>query len=184
MKALMNTKITERILVREHVLKMFDHLNTLKIFGSKIDVESQIDIILGSLPDYFNQFKLNCSMNKFNFAFVELLHALQAAKGIIKGHPSINNVKKTSFFKSFPKGKGKWKKKKVPCNPNKVLNLFRSIGKGKKVNDPKPKGKCFHCEVASHWKRNCPNYLTQNKNSDITESLIIDVSFITDTSNS
>ena len=33
--------------------KMFDHLNTLDILGGEIDGESQIDIILESLLDFF-----------------------------------------------------------------------------------------------------------------------------------
>ena len=41
-------------LVREHVLKIFDHLNTLEILGGEIDAKSQIDIILKLLPDFFN----------------------------------------------------------------------------------------------------------------------------------
>ena len=82
MRALMNTKMAERTPVREHVLKMFDHLNTLQILGCEIDIESQIDIILELLLDSFNQFKLNYSMNKFDFTLADLLNALQAAKGI------------------------------------------------------------------------------------------------------
>ena len=48
----MDTKMTKKTLVREHVLKMFDHLNTLEILGGEIDIEFQIDIILESLPDF------------------------------------------------------------------------------------------------------------------------------------
>ena len=96
MKALMNTKIDKESSVREHIFKIFDHLNTLEIF----DGESQINIIFESLPDFFNQFKLNCSMNKINFTLVD----------IINGHPSVNNVKKTLFFKPFSKKNGKRKK--------------------------------------------------------------------------
>ena len=104
-------------------------------------------------------------------------------KGIIKDHPSINNVKKASFSRSFPNGKGKRKNKKVLSNPNKVLNPFRDIGKWKTVNDPKPKGKCFHYGIAGQWKRNYLNYLAQKKNSSITESLIVETRFIVGTSN-
>ena len=72
-------------------------------------------------------------MNKIDFTLAELLNALKAVEGIIKGHIGINNLEKTLLFK----GKDKWKKKKVPNNSNKVLNPFRDIGKWKKVNDPK-----------------------------------------------
>ena len=76
MRALMNTKMAKGTPMRDHVLKMFDHLNTSEILGGGIDGESKIDIILKSLLDSFNQFKLNCSMNKIDFIFYELLNAL------------------------------------------------------------------------------------------------------------
>ena len=123
-------------------------------------------------------------MNKINFILYELLNTLQADEGIIKCHPSVNNVENASLYKPFPKGKGKWKKKKALSNPNKILNPFRDIGKGKKVNDPKPNDKCFHCGITGHSKRNYPNDLTQKNNSGINESLIIGISFIAGTSNS
>ena len=43
MKTLMNTKMDEGTLMREHVLKIFDHLNILEILSGGIDTESQID---------------------------------------------------------------------------------------------------------------------------------------------
>ena len=52
------------------------------------------------------------------------------------------------------------------------------------MNDPKPKEKYFQFEGVGHQKRNCPNYLAQKKDSGITESLIVEVSFIVGTSNS
>ena len=63
MVALMNTNMAEGTSVRDNVLKMFDHLNTLEILDGEIDVESQIDIIFELLPDSFNQFKLKYNMN-------------------------------------------------------------------------------------------------------------------------
>ena len=50
--------------VRDLILKMFDNLSTLEILGGEINIESQIDIILESLSDSFNQFKHNYNMNK------------------------------------------------------------------------------------------------------------------------
>ena len=71
--------------MREHVLKMFDCLNTLEILVIEIDAESQIDIILKSLPHSFNQFKLNYSMNKRIFTLIELLKHFISNGGYYQG---------------------------------------------------------------------------------------------------
>ena len=91
---------------------MIDHLNTLENLVGKIDGESQIDIILELLPDSFNQVKLNCSINKIDFILAKLLNALKIVKCIIKGHPSINNIEKTSSSKPFPRERASKKSKK------------------------------------------------------------------------
>ena len=64
MKALLNTKMVEGTPVRDHVLQMIAHLNELEILGAKIDDESQVDIMLMSLPESFKNFCLNYSMSK------------------------------------------------------------------------------------------------------------------------
>jgi hypothetical protein len=57
MKALMNTQMVEGTPVRDHVLRMMSHLNEMEILGADIDGETQIDIILMSLPKSFEQFR-------------------------------------------------------------------------------------------------------------------------------
>ena len=54
MRVLINTTMTKKTSVRDHILKIIDHLNTLEVLGVEIDVKFQIDIILESLPDSFN----------------------------------------------------------------------------------------------------------------------------------
>ena len=49
--------------VRERVLKMIGFLNELETLGATIDTQTQVDIILNSLPVSFVQFKLNYNMN-------------------------------------------------------------------------------------------------------------------------
>ena len=58
MKAL-NTKMVEGTPVQDHVLKMISHLNELEILGAEIDGESQVDIVLRSLPESYKNFRLN-----------------------------------------------------------------------------------------------------------------------------
>ena len=60
---LMGAKMAEGTPVREHVLKMIGFLNELETLGATIDTQTQVDIILNSLPVPFAQFKLNYNMN-------------------------------------------------------------------------------------------------------------------------
>ena len=85
MKALLNTKMAKGTPVRDHVLKMIGHLNELEILGVEIDGESQVDIVLMSLPESFKSFRLNYSMNKGSYSLAELLKELQTTEGIL-GH--------------------------------------------------------------------------------------------------
>ena len=59
MRALLNTKMAEGIPVRDQVLKIIAHLNELEILGAEIDGESQVDIVLMSLPESYKNFHLN-----------------------------------------------------------------------------------------------------------------------------
>ena len=64
MRALLHTKMAKGTPVRDHVLKMISHLNELEILGAEIDGESQVDIVLISLPESYKNFCLNYSMSK------------------------------------------------------------------------------------------------------------------------
>ena len=43
---------------------MISNLNTLEVLGTDIDGESQVDMILQSLPESFKEFRLNYIMTK------------------------------------------------------------------------------------------------------------------------
>ena len=58
MRALLNMKMAEGTPVWDHVMKMTSHLNELKILGAEIDGESQVDIVLMSLPESYKNFRL------------------------------------------------------------------------------------------------------------------------------
>ena len=145
MKALLNTKMAEGTLVRDHVLKMIGHLNELEILGAEIDGESQVDIVLMSLPESFKSFRLNYSMNKGSYSLAELLKELQAAEGII-GHAKSVQVAEKGSSSSAKRGK---KKRKAPK---------QNTGSKQKTqkSEDKSKGKCFTCGQKGHWKKDCP----------------------------
>ena len=53
-----NTKMIDGTSLREHCLRMISNLNTLEVLGADINVKSQVDMILQSLPESFKEFKL------------------------------------------------------------------------------------------------------------------------------
>ena len=150
MKALLNTKMAEESQVQKHVLKMISHLNELEVLGAEVDGKIQIDIVLMSLPESFNNFRLTYNMSKLNYSLAELLKELQVAEGII-GHKRSLHVMEKGSSSSVKKGKGKKKVSKLDAKPKKQQQQQKP-----KVGDGKPKGKCFTCGQKGHYKNNCP----------------------------
>ena len=145
MKALLNKKIAQETPVRDHVLKMIGHLNELEILGAEIDGESQVDIVLMSLPESFKNFCLNYSMNEGSYSLAELLKELQIAEEILGQAKSVQVVEKGSSS-STKNGK---KKRKAP-KPSAGSKQKSKLGDGKL------KRKCFTCGQKGHWKKDCP----------------------------
>ena len=80
MKLILNTKMAQGTLVREHCLKMISYLNTMEVLGADIDGESQVDMILPSLPKSFKVFRLNYNMNKKIYTLSKLINELVATE--------------------------------------------------------------------------------------------------------
>eukprot|EP00268_Persea_americana_P067140 TRINITY_DN92055_c0_g1_i1.p1 TRINITY_DN92055_c0_g1~~TRINITY_DN92055_c0_g1_i1.p1 ORF type:complete len:107 (-),score=4.74 TRINITY_DN92055_c0_g1_i1:29-349(-) len=64
------------------------------------------------------------------------------------------------------------------------IDLNGGMAKGNKSMGVKPKGKCFYYGMLGHLKRNCPDYLLKKKTTSMIESLVSEVSFTTNTSES
>ena len=130
-----NTKMAEGTSVREHCLRMISNLNTLEVLSADIDGESQVDMILQSLPESFKEFRLNYNMNKKIYSLSELMNELVAAEGIL-GTSSVDaNMTEASTSQPKSKGKGKKKKKKKKKNFAKQDGKQVALGvanKGKK----------------------------------------------------
>ncbi|CAA0834951.1 Unknown protein, partial [Striga hermonthica] len=84
MRVLMNMTMQEGTPVREHVLAMMAQLNELEVLGAFIDGETQVDIVLQSLPKSFEQFRLNYNMNKMLMTLSELVAELKSAEGLFR----------------------------------------------------------------------------------------------------
>ncbi|XP_042422622.1 uncharacterized protein LOC122010221, partial [Zingiber officinale] len=107
MRKIMTATMQEGTPVRDHILKMMAYLNEIQILGGEIDGETQIDMILQTLPRSFEQFRLNYNMNKRVYSLAELLTELQAAEGLFRHNAQIHYAENGSTSK--PKGKKKKK---------------------------------------------------------------------------
>ena len=96
---------------------MISHLNELEVLGAEVDGETQIDIVLMSLPESFSNFRLTYNMNKSSYSLAELLKELQAVEGIIDHKRSLHVMEKGSS--SSTKKKGKKKVPKLDAKPKK-----------------------------------------------------------------
>ncbi|XP_075103506.1 uncharacterized protein LOC142178077 [Nicotiana tabacum] len=157
MKALLNTKMVEGSSVRGRVLKMMSLLNELEVLGANIDKDTQVKMIVQTLPDNFQQFRLNYNMNKIDLSLVKLLNELQSAETIIKQQaPRVTlNFEVGSSFK--PRGEQKKKKAQKPYVGGATAGVKRA------------RGKCYHCKKHGHHKKQCPAYLAKlnNKPGDL-----------------
>ena len=143
MKALLNTKMAEGSPVQEHVLKIISHLNELEVLGAEVDGETQIDIMLMSLPKSFSNFCLTYNLCKSNYSLAELLKELQAAEGIIGHKRNLQVMEKASS--SSAKKNGKKKVPKRNAKPKQQQQQKPKAGVGK------PKGKCYTYGQKGHY---------------------------------
>jgi len=156
--------------VSPHVLKMIEHVDTLKSQGINIPEQLVIDRILHSLSHIkeYVQFRVNYNMQNIRANLNELHKMLvQAERDMGLGEKSstkdvlnINSKSKGKFKRSAYKGK--------------VPPPSKGKGKATKHSSTKPKkgatsdDKCHYCNGTGHWKRNCPKYLGDIKAGRVT----------------
>ena len=145
-KALTSCKMAPGTSVSAHVLKMKGYIDTLEKLDVPIRRELATDLILGSLPESYDQFVMNFNMHGMDKSIAELHGMLKNAEQNIKKANPVLMVQKGKGKGGIGKGKSKLKPKgKVGPKP-----------KGNEPKAPKPKpqkeGNCFHC-VTSHQSR-------------------------------
>ena len=173
MRQIYNSKMAEGTSVREQCLRMISNLNTLEVLGADINGESQVDIILQSLPESFKEFRLNYNMNKKVYTLSELMNELVAAEGILGTSNIDANMVEASTFQPKSKGKSKKKKKKKDFTKKDGKQIALGVSnKGKKI-----KGKCFHCGEKGHWKRNCSKFKPAN-NKDMKSPFLLEICLV------
>ncbi|OAY67135.1 hypothetical protein ACMD2_15836 [Ananas comosus] len=133
---------------------MIIDLEELEKLSLKMDKELQVDLIMQSLFVSYEQFIVNYHMNKIDCTNAELLNMLAIIEGTLKSSKGTVLVVERA---SSSKRKSNWKKK--PAKKQKTENKPKKEASKNKAAD---KGKCFHCNVDGHWKRNCPYYFSNS----------------------
>ena len=85
LKCITDTKMEEGTRVRDHVLKMMDYLNEVKIHGVQIDDKTEINMVIESLPDTFRKFKVSYKLNNKDMTLIKLMHELHAIEEFYQG---------------------------------------------------------------------------------------------------
>ncbi|KAL5749433.1 hypothetical protein ACOSP7_024036 [Xanthoceras sorbifolium] len=111
--AFINLKMKLGQAVKDHMMKVIAHLNIAELNGVEINGETKIDMIVNSLSDSFDQFKLDYTLNNKEYTLQGLMQDVQSAEKILvkgKGQKS-HMVGKVATMKTRKKVKKLQKKK-------------------------------------------------------------------------
>ncbi|KAL5564168.1 hypothetical protein UlMin_027332 [Ulmus minor] len=130
-KAIMNSRMKLGMPVRDHLLRIMAHFNEAEIHGSSIDQQTQVGMILETLPDSFIPFKTNYVLNKMDLNLTALMTELQTFESMIKSKGGEANMVVASSSSSK-------KKKKVSDKRKASLKAKKKVGKAEKkaAKDP------------------------------------------------
>lgn len=70
---IVSTKMEEETPVRDYMIKTVEYFSDAQIMRANIDVETHVDMILGSLLHTFYQFRLNYNMSKMIMSLLDLM---------------------------------------------------------------------------------------------------------------
>ncbi|KAL0439749.1 UNVERIFIED_CONTAM: hypothetical protein Slati_2457900, partial [Sesamum latifolium] len=153
-----------------HGVKMLSLVEKLKDLKAGLGNDTYIDVILQFLPPSYDPFIVNYNMNGLKKSIHELINMLvQYEVTTHKSELAILVEEETSTSKAKGKGARCWKRKKgkgtaVTATTSTEGAPTASTGKGKgkvggsqrsRVNDV-----CMHCQGKGHWKRECPQLLS------------------------
>ncbi|KAL0404273.1 UNVERIFIED_CONTAM: hypothetical protein Sradi_2068100 [Sesamum radiatum] len=169
-KAFFGTKMTKGSYVHSHGVKMLSLVEKLEDLKVRINNDTYIDVILQSLPPSYDPFIVNYNMNGLEKSIHELINMLVLYEATI--HKSEPAVLVGEALTSKAKGKAarRWKRKK---SKGTAVTATASTG-GAPPAAPKGNGKgkigdsqwskannvCMHCQGKGHWKRECPQLLS------------------------
>ncbi|KAL0427346.1 UNVERIFIED_CONTAM: hypothetical protein Slati_2909400 [Sesamum latifolium] len=138
-KAFFGTKMTEGSSLHSHGVKMLSLVEKLEDIKAGLNNDTYIDVIIQSLPPSYDPFILNYNMNGLEKRGFDLQSERQGCQTLKRKKGKGTAVTATASTRGAP-----------PAAKGKVGGSQRS-----KANDV-----CMHCQGKGHWKRECPQLLS------------------------
>lgn len=96
--------------VRDHCFTMMSHFNRVEVMRAKLE-QIKIDMILKSLLESFNHFKMNYNMIRKDFIPTQLMHVFESVEEFFGKQNNIYHTESYSKHRRKPKCGKKNKKK-------------------------------------------------------------------------
>ncbi|KAL0394829.1 UNVERIFIED_CONTAM: Retrovirus-related Pol polyprotein from transposon TNT 1-94 [Sesamum latifolium] len=141
-KAFFGIKMAKGSSVQSHGVKMLSLVEKLEDLKAGLNNDTYIDVILQSLPPSYDPFIVDYNMNGLEKSIHELSErqGCQPVKRKKDKGTAITATASTGGAPAAPMGKGKGKV---------------GVSQRSKANDV-----CMHCQGKGHWKRECPQLLS------------------------
>ncbi|KAL2252625.1 UNVERIFIED_CONTAM: hypothetical protein Sindi_0057200 [Sesamum indicum] len=152
-KVFFDAKMIEGSSIHEQEVKMLSLVEKLKDLKVDLKIETYINVILQSLPSFFDPFIVNYSMNGLEKDLHEFINMFVQYKPTIEKYASSVLVREVSTLETKGKGAGQWRRKKgktksaIPSTQSAPVAQL-GIGKGKRKAVQQswvPKDVCINC---------------------------------------
>ncbi|KAL0420464.1 UNVERIFIED_CONTAM: hypothetical protein Slati_3069300 [Sesamum latifolium] len=168
--------------VQSHGVKMLFLVEKLENLKAGLENDTYIDVILQSLISSYDPFIVNYNMNGLEKSIHELINILVQYDATTHKSAPVVLIGEASTYKAKGKRAECWKRKKVK---GKAVAATTSVGGAPATPTGKGKGKvgdcqqsrvndvCMHCHGKGHWKRECPQLISN------PSMFVIEVNMIT-----
>ncbi|XP_073158882.1 uncharacterized protein [Henckelia pumila] len=146
--------------IREYIMEMSHLASKLKALKLEFSEDLQVHLVLLSLPQQFNQFKVSYNCQKETWSLNELIsHCVQEEERLKQ------DKTESAHFASTSKTKDKGNKKK-----GKEAAVTQPLKKQKKDPSDSQSTACFFCGGEGHMKTHCSNYHAWRANKGLPKT--------------